>query len=594
MFDIEAYVANFEDAIKTKIPVKQNWIDVRDAMIVHTRGVLPKKLLELKRPNEPKDLQEYRLANYRRITKKGINQAIDSIIRTFISSNYSIKYSDNLSEYIQKKRFTLQDEKYFLEPLTLLQLIIEHITRINFDDPNGILVWMPVNPNDYKLPPSQIAENEKIEIEPMIVDSPRVIAISDDHLVFEAKEKVMVKTDARDPKAYCYYFIITREVILRMMPEYNSEKKKVVYVPYEWYSMGYSQKQENRYFPFLPCKVLGGNICINEHGHKYFESWFQSYVEFGNEAITSFSDNQAVRVRFNFPFASVKAEQCPKCKGAKKVHSDKEGNLGTMVTCDQCQGVGAIVPFSPFGTHYRKPPSSSEPESFSTAPAYEFYSPDVAILNASFEAWQKFLEMAEDSVNLTFTKEAQSGVAKEIDRENKHDTMFKVSSNTFDLLKFSLDCIECYLMPFQEDRKLEDNQVRQPTTFIIKSQDDLYAELNDLITKNAPTPFINTIANNLAQKVFNGDKKTQKIIEVLTIWDTLFGRSDADIGQLKATGAIGNTEIFRHVYGYSILYQVIDNPEEEIETIILAADAKLKPLIPVRTPLTNANGIPTA
>lgn len=102
MFDLDKFL---EDFFKDKPPTKEDWERVYEGMIVHTRGVKPKTLLEIKRPNEPDDIRNYRLANYRAITKHGINQAIDSVYRVLSSSNYSIVPAKSISKYIEETKF---------------------------------------------------------------------------------------------------------------------------------------------------------------------------------------------------------------------------------------------------------------------------------------------------------------------------------------------------------------------------------------------------------------------------------------------------------------------------------------------------------
>lgn len=91
MIDITEYVKEF---FKQEKP-PDDWVKVYKSMIVHTRGVKPTELLEIKRPNEPTDVRAYRLANYRPITKGSINQAIDAVFRVLFGSNYKIEYSPN-------------------------------------------------------------------------------------------------------------------------------------------------------------------------------------------------------------------------------------------------------------------------------------------------------------------------------------------------------------------------------------------------------------------------------------------------------------------------------------------------------------------
>lgn len=584
MLDIKNYISRFEDVLAKPSPVFAEWVKIRERMIVHTRGVKPTKLIDQRRPQEPDDIKNYRIANHRAITKDGINHGIDSVQRTLISSNYVITPAPSTEKFIKEKRFSVFEDEAVYEPLPFKQLIIEHLSRIKYDDPNGFLVWMPVHPTDKNKIPLETSPTEKIDIEPYIVDSYRVRDVSIEHLTFEALKKWKWEyLDYQNKKNFredAYYFVITKEAIYRLLPYWDKAAKKVKYKEEVYYDMGLSEQgtDKQKSFKFLPAKVLGGNLTMNEKNEKFFESFFQSYAEFGDECIMAFQDDVAVRTRTAFPFISAKGDKCPTCKGAKKIQSEE----GSKVTCHTCHGEGNIISLSPYGIHYRKEPANNDNPEWTKAPFVTFDSPDINILDFSFKAWQRFLELAKESINLVFTKEAQSGVAKEIDREEKTDMLFKISNNDFDLIKFSLDCIEAYLEPFASARKA--NVVIPPTTFQIKSQFTLVEELKQMMDSDAPQPFIITTSNQIAEKIYGGDVRQKKIVEVLSVWDVLFAMDDSDITQLKNTSAVQTKDIIRHIHGYAILYVMSQNAKfvtQTISEIIALAEAELVKLVPV-------------
>lgn len=569
------------EIIDGKPVAKEDWERVYLSMIVHTRGVKPAELLKDKRPNEPDDIYKYRLANHRPVTKTAINNAIDSVYRILIGSNYVINYSKNLADYLDKKNFDFLGEQ-----LTFKQLFFKHILRLVFDDPNGLLVWMPQNPLDSSVSPVFSPPNEKIEVVPVYVKSKQIKVLEKDKVAWEAEDKWKVtvnegqkKSDKYEP----YYFVITPEAITRLIPFWNKDKRKVDYREELYFNIAIDEEgllDPLREFPSLPVKMLGGNIALNEKGDKYYDSFFGGFCAFGDECICAFSDNQAVRVRYNFPFVSIKGEKCTTCKGVGQV-ADKKGKI----QCDTCKGSGMVIPFTPHGHFRKEPPATSDNEAYMASPAVEFYSPDVAILQNSYTTWKDLLEEAKDAVNLLFTKEAQSGVAKEVDREQKYEMLLKISNNLFELVKWSLEIIEAYRVPFKDDRKESD--VRPPVTFAIKTQSQLSEELTDLIAKESPSPFINTTAKRLSEKLYNDDSEAQKVIDVLTRWDALFGKTAQQISSLKSSGGATTKDVIKNVNAYTILTQIAlenDLTKMEIPEIIELAEAKLEELIPDEQP----------
>lgn len=562
--------------IEGKPVAKEDWQQVYSSMIVHTRGVKPEKLLELKRPNEPAEYREYRLSSYKAITKHAINNAIDSVYRILIGSNYVITYSDNLKDYLHEKEFL-----FLGESLSFKQMFFKQVLRLVFDDPNALLVWMPQHPEDASISPIFNEPTEKIEVAPVYVKCEQIKVFEKDLIAWQAEDTWKVEIDKRSkPRYEPYYFVITPEKITRLIPFWNKEKKSVDYSEKLYFNLA-NDKDGNfdpsRLFPSLPARMLGGNIALNNDGQRYYDSFFGGFCAFGDECICAFSDNQVVRARYNFPFTSVKGQKCTTCHGAGKKNDEKLGK----VICDTCKGSGMVVPFTPFGHYLKEPPSNQDNEAYASSPAVEFYSPDVAILQNSYSTWKDLLEEAKDAVNLLFTKEAQSGVAKEVDREQKYEMLLKISNNLFELIKWSLEIIEAYRFPFFEDRK--ESTVRPPVTFSIKTQTQLSEELTDLIGKESPAGFIGTTAKRLGQKIYNDDLEAQKIIETLTIWDALFGKTAQQISSLKSAGGATTADVIKTVNANAILQQVAleeDITKMQTVDIIKKAEVKLKLLIP--------------
>jgi len=78
-FTIELYQKSFHSYPKPA--AKALWVSDFEEVIVHTRGVLPTKLIATRRPNETQEVLDYRIANYRKITKFHFNQAITNLQR---------------------------------------------------------------------------------------------------------------------------------------------------------------------------------------------------------------------------------------------------------------------------------------------------------------------------------------------------------------------------------------------------------------------------------------------------------------------------------------------------------------------------------
>lgn len=445
---------------------------------------------------------------------------------------------------------------------------------------------MPEN-SDPKLPPIEQEQTQAINVIPFYVCSKDIKHLTDEVAAFVGGKEI-VKVPASENKTkdelHDFYYICTFDFIYRYVPYYDIDKKKVMYSLEDWYSLSRTDGEPNPKieFPSVIWHTLGGNISMNEKGLRYYDSFYGCYVPFGDDCICAYSDNQAVRVRYNFPFTSVKGQKCTTCQGQGKVLDAQGAKKG----CETCNGSGKVIPFTPFGHYMKEPPTSQENETFAASPAIEFYSPDVAILQHSYETWEDLLSKAKETVNLMFIEEAQSGVAKEIDREQKYETLIKITQNFFGLTGWSLEIIEAYKVTLKDSR--EGSKVTEPESFSIKTEGQLITELNEMTAKETPQAFIATTSKQIADKLYANDPEAKIIVNILSKWDVLYGMSTTAISSAKATGGATLRDVMKHTQGYSILTQIammkgVDLTKIEPLAIIAMADAALNARMPKET-----------
>lgn len=579
MFDIDSYLRDFLELVSDDHPLQKDWDNVREQMIVHTRGVFPEKLVKKTRPNEPEDIQQYREDIWEPVTTDPINRAIDSLVRTVVNSNYNITYPKKLGEYLQEKKFTAITKRGMLESLSFIQYIEKVVFRIDIDDPNGALTWFPVNADDALLPPSENPPDKEVDISPIYVPSSRIMDVTREVFAFEHDKKIVI-----EEQKFPAYYIMTKKAIYYYYPIRLDEKNEPVYTSQIWYEISSELSDENA-LDEVPVIVLGGEIVENDEGYLYYHSFFQGFIAPGNDCLRSKTDDDAVRVRMNFPIIEEKGQLCKECSGAGLV-TDKEGKK--KVKCDGCGGRGAVVSKGPYSTYVIEPPKSNEEPGFAERPAVAFRHPEIGILEHSNKTWRQFKKDAETSVNLTYIDEAQSGKAKEIDREQKYDKLFKISKNLFgNIILRSLNLIDAYLNPIKSDRK--SSTVIEPTNFQIKTANDLIEEVTELKKGEAPAHLILSAIETLNQRLYSGDPTKLKISNILIVWDSLLTYTADEINSLKATTvtAVTDRELVKHINGSSILYELSLDENfltKKPEKILEEADVKLDELIAKRGP----------
>jgi hypothetical protein len=527
-----------------------HWTEVREEMYVHTRGKNPGKILTDRRPNEDPDVQKYRLMIYEPITKGSMNRAIDKLYRIFISANFSIQVSAELSQYLDQKKFKNQ---YFYS------YIQKYVVRRMIEDPNGYLVWTPYGEG---------IDNPtiKVEVDGYLVSSEYVKYVDDNTLMwYEPKEKSEVLEAGKKVYKGDVYYTMTSEAYYKHTQYGNKADKNFEVTEIYRHNIGY-----------LPAMVLGGNMTDDD----YFESYFSPFLPFGNEAIRQYSDWQGVMTTSAFPYREEVAENCdaPGCRGGAVFNEEENEHY----PCKVCKGTGRIIVRSPYGVFMRdKGNGAFDGNSLSDAPMVRFVSPNVDIIQYSGEAWQTLLKKAEDALYLNYIEDAQSGAAKLVDREDGFMSLTKISNNVFDELIYkSLLIIERY----RNITQTFDPVIVKPVSFSMKTEEALMFEITQMSEKNAPVAFLVETTKDLAKKRFSGNKTISRVIEVLVSYDPIYHISTADKQMLLAAGTIKKDDVIKSLFAYKTLMALLSTNgtmylEKNLAEIFVDLDRELQPIV---------------
>lgn len=527
-----------------------HWEKVRETMFVHTRGKKPETILTARRPNEDPDVQKYRMMIYEPITKGSMNRAIDKLFRIFQNANFSISVSDELNTYLNDKKFEGQFFYSFIQKFVVRRMI---------EDPNGFLIWIPkgeglTNPSI------------KVEVSPVLVMSNFIKFTSEDLLTWQSPEEfVDIKANGKTERTGLVYYSLTLDSFYRHYQVGSGQNKRFETELIYRHDIG-----------SIPAIVLGGDLTDED----FFDSYFSAFVPFANEAIRQYSDWTAVMTTSAFPYREEIAESCSAkgCRDGIVYNSETDEHD----RCSVCHGSGRVISRSPFGVYFREKSNPSLGENIGPSEAMlKFISPPVDIIQYSGDAWQILLKKAEEALHLNVIDEAQSGTAKQIDREDSFSQLTKISNNLFDEIIYkSLIFIEQYRNVTDPTEPI----IVKPISFSMKTESDLIDEITKLSDKNAPVAFLVESTKDLAKKRFSGNKSVTRIVEVLVSYDPLFNVSVKDKQILLSSGTIKKEDLIKSLHAYKVLTNLVaDNGteflEQSLSELFAAIDTAMKPIV---------------
>jgi hypothetical protein len=512
---IEEYIRNFsrlpEPAAKTL------WVRDFKSISTHIRGNKENDIIGKQRPNEEVEIHKYRMDNYRAVTKHPFSTALTNLIRIMSHPDVVIKFPDNLAEYLQDTNFDNKDLTGYFRSKVLRSMI---------EMANGILVPWPNN----------VAQDESelvnpLEFDILIVNPKDIMHFNSEVCTWKSSEKSEVDVNGNiELIGDVYYCIHATDGLWKRKQVGKKEKNS-----FEW-ELYYSNPTNYNYAQFL-----GGDVTSDYVDDKkevsvdYYSSFFSSAVPFADECISAFSDNQGTRVSCAFPIREMDSIEC-NAQGCFEGYVIDE-NKGRHV-CNTCHGTGRVpIAAGPYGIMLRPPKSAIDNTQTNDrgVPTIKFLHPEVSILEHGAKVWREHLKDVKDALNLLFIDEAQSGTAKEIDREDKIATLDKIGKHLYDLLKNTVQIIHKFRFPNEEWPLVN---IQLPSTFIEKTQTDKQNELQSLKEINAPGVLIYSKMRSLHASMVNNDPLEMRLYDIASMVDPFYLKSFEEKVKLQAVGVI--------------------------------------------------------
>lgn len=382
----------------------------RKAFLPHSDGVYPAEVIERQRPNESDIVKDFRKEIWEPITMPKFTQIVSSLSKIRRSSDWSVKHDvqeDEISKIKEGESLEEYCELNFPFFGSITNWVFSVLIKPYLIDPNAVILVMPLE--------TGIVANEFLRPYPFLFDCNDVLDfVPEQYAILNDPEGSSLYRDGKS------FYVVTMERIQRW--EQVRSKDYAVTFDYE------------HGMPILPAFKLGGLIA-KSHGRNFlFESRIKGVLPNLNEAVAEYTDLQAGKRLHIYPERwEYSQHECGPCKGSGQVKNpDWTPGSGAhnSINCRLCGGLGYIASSGPYSKIIVKPVQAGSTPL--PNPPAGFIEKDVEIIRIMDESWRRHIFDALAAINFQFLDQSplnQSGVAKEVDKEELNNTVHAIAED---------------------------------------------------------------------------------------------------------------------------------------------------------------------
>ena len=514
-------------------------VEHHEDMSIHVEGTTPKKILDTKRPNEPEEVKDYRLATYRPRTKAKCDKVISVISRIFNPRLYNITWEDENSEL---KQYLTEDYPFYR---SLVNFIKETFIRKCFSDPNALLCVMP---KDF-----ETEGTDRYEPICYIYHSERVLdfEIDDWYLVditkYEKKELKFI-----DKKIEKLLLIDKNNVSFIKL----SDKELIV----EDYNHGFDE---------VPAFRLGGNVKESEMPYMY-ESFISGVLPHWDKAVQLSSDLDAMIILHMYLEKWEIEMGCPVCGGHGKTKEQiPDTQEFTMVSCKRCHGNGYITasPFELKTVNVQNLKDIFGEDMNVPIPPMGYVDRPVEIVDKVESLRDKEMTEGLSAINMDIVDkvgENQSGVAKVIDRTDLDGFLMKIAYHIFDfVLPKIIDFTIMWMYNISNPETVKGPSIQGPVRFDVLSVNYLLEELSTAKNADIDSSVLAELQQDVTSKMFTGKQK-DKLTTIIAL-DPFPGMDTDQIMAAKSDGTISREDHYKKIYMTQLVTEAMEKDAKFLE-----------------------------
>lgn len=484
---------------KKKHPGYDDAKKLYDALRIHANGEYPSDIIDERRPSESDKIKAYRKKIFIPVTKETMTNVITSLSKIRRSSDWSVKFDKqkapaNIPEAETLEAYTMMHFPYYK---SFEAWVFSVLLKSYLIDANALVVIVPIN--------AEIKQGEYLKPYPLIYHADEVVEFIPEELAIIKKEKTVI--------------VITPEVI-----ETYEENKERKYVLTNSYPHGLGA---------LPAFKTGGMFLKAYEKDVVHESRIQSLAPRLNEVSREYSDLQAEVVQHIHSEKWIYATQsCPDCSvngvsSGRRIDKNKK-----EVICRKCNGSGTVAT-SPYTQIVVNPKDKRFGETEVPIPPAGYIQKQIDIVKIQDERIDKHVLKALASINMQFLMEtplSQSGIAKEVDRDELNNFVYSVAEDIVALME------KCYwlfaeyryrvLIQSETERNKLLPDIAVPEKFDLLSSVYLADEISKAVTAKVNGVIISALQVEYASKKFyNNPEIKDELVAVLSL-DPLPGLSE--------------------------------------------------------------------
>lgn len=524
-------------------PFYKETVELHKKIRVHANGEKPGELLTCRRPSESPKIQEYREKIYVPITKSCFTKVFNSLMKIRKSPDWSVKFDPTKIPASERTGETIEDylmtdfPKYTSVTNWYFQVCLKH----QLVDTNAKVFVKPVD--------FEVADNEYLKPYPFIFQSENVIDYEyKKYYVLKSDEQITYRVQSETYTNGERYYVVT-DTNIQIFDQYSPDKKFKMSL--NWvHNLGH-----------IPVYDIKGVVCGETLYQTLYESKIMGMIPFLDEACREYSDQQAEVVQHvHSTLWAYQPHDCKKCKGTGEIIS-KEKNAPTKKKCDHCDGKG-IYPFSPYeNLVLGKPPAG---ETNLPSPPAGFITKDTSIVTIQRERIEGHFFNAYASINMEFlatTPLNQSGLAKEVDKEELNNFVHGIAEDGVELLDNIVYCINEYRYgkSVEEKKRIESLPViNVPQKFDLLGSDYYLEELQNLKNAKTDASIINAAELEYAAKRFSTDTKVKDIVELKISLDPFAGTPQDTVQSNLAFELIKKEDAVIHANIHSFIERAME------------------------------------